>query len=34
LEDSKAECPCQETSFQAPVGAWAIETFKLIRDAR
>jgi len=34
LEDSRAECPSQGTAFQAPVGAWSIETFKLIRDPK
>ena len=32
LEDSRAERACQGTAFQTPVGAWSIETFKLIRD--
>jgi len=34
LENSQAECPSQGTTFQVPVGAWSIETLRLIRDPR
>lgn len=32
LEQSQAEDPCQSTNFETPIGAWSIETYKLIRD--
>ena len=32
LEHSHEELPSTGNCFQTPVGAWSIETFKLIRD--